>query len=68
MSDEVKELAIGEIGEIDGVKVECVEADMHVCCELCVFSDKTLQECGDYKCTPSIRTDGKWAYFREVKE
>ena len=67
MSDETKELAIGEEGVIDGVRVKGVEMDRSVCCENCVLKDAPISGCDGFRCTPSMRTDGRWVCFQEVK-
>ena len=68
MSDETKELAIGEEGVIDGVKVRCVEGIRGtMVCKKCCFKYRPLSSCNARKCTPFERADSKWVYFEEVK-
>ena len=64
---EIKELAIGEEGIIDGVKVRCVEhEDGTLDCPKCVFKDADL--CGrKNKCQSIIRFDGVEVYFVAVE-
>lgn len=61
---ERKELAIGEEGVIDGVRVRCVEMDMSECCSACYFKSKP---CDHINCTPKRRADEKWVSLQEVK-
>ena len=58
----MKELAIGEIGEIDGVKVKCVEGPE---CHLCAFCGRN---CSSVMCTPGTRLDQNAVYFEAVTE
>ena len=67
MSDETKELAIGEEGVIDGVKVRCVEFLAIGDCRNCHFRHDSIESCNARKCTPFERADSKWVYFEEVK-
>ena len=71
MSDEVKELAIGEVGEIDGVRVKCVEGDQSpdvFVCYSCLFAkdDCEVGRCSKVACHPSERIDGLYVIFKEV--
>ena len=68
MSDETKELAIGEEGVIDGVKVRCVEGIRGtMVCKKCCFKYRPLSFCEAVKCSPNERTDRVFAVFQEVK-
>ena len=71
MPDEVKELAIGAIGEVDGVKVECVKADqtpgVWVCCDCRLHGDDCMSNsCAKVACHPMERIDGLYVTFKEV--
>lgn len=63
---EPKELAIGEIGEIDGVKVRCIaRIDEQNPCGRC-FADGTRSRCSSTPCLPTERDDGLDVVFEEV--
>lgn len=64
---EPKELAIGEIAEIDGVRVRCVE---HVSggefdCKLCAFQRPRICPKSS-QCIGADRSDGREVHFEEV--
>ena len=72
MEEEVKEIAIGEEGVIDGVKVRCVDTGDEIVgyvCTQCVLNGKTcsISNPSRQKCDPSERSDGKYVVFQEVK-
>lgn len=65
----MKELAIGEIGLIWGVKVEVVETAIHDVCENCAFSvNKGYNKCPSNVCGPKKRKDKKSVYFKEYQD
>lgn len=57
----MKEYAIGEIFEHDGVMLEVVEDGG---CRECFFKNKT---CGHMKCSQLLRSDKKWVIAKQVK-
>lgn len=65
-----KELQIGEVGIIDGIKVECCPT--LVCdtrksiCEQCAFHDASIKCI--HRCTGFQRADGKEVYFKKIEE
>lgn len=64
----MKELAIGEIGLIWGVKVQVVEATIHDVCENCAFfAIKGYNKCPCNMCGPKKRKDNKSVYFKEYQ-
>ena len=63
VGDEIKELAIGEEGVIDGVKVRCVE---HSGCGGCAIESGT-PTCARQICSCIYRDDHKSVIFQEVK-
>lgn len=64
----MKELAIGEIGLIWGVKVEAVECTIHDVCENCAFSvNKGYNKCPCNKCDAKKRKDKNSVYFKEYQ-
>lgn len=69
MTNEIKELAIGEEGVIDGVKVRCVEGvgDSRDC-DVCIINDICCSDSSGYHpCTNTSRDDNKNVYYQEVK-
>lgn len=64
----MKELAIGEVGEIDGVKVRCVKHIDCSSCHKCVFEKRYVDFCFALKCTPSARKRREWVYYEAVTE
>jgi hypothetical protein len=65
-----KELAIGEIETILGVKIQCVEdTESDLFCENCYFNpDFMAEQCFISKCSSIGRTDGKNVYFIKVED
>lgn len=66
-----KQLLIGEVGVIDGVKVECVKTDPFACYR-CAFrhfkSDEGNWCCDVHKCLEFDRTDHTDVYFKKIEE
>jgi len=70
VSDETKELAIGEEGVIDGVKVRCSESCPPpgiLICDLCRINSMPFDSCKRTKCADWERSDKKQVIFEEVK-
>lgn len=44
------------------------EGNGHDCCFLCKFKDYTMEQCASIKCTPSVRKDKMWVYFKPIEE
>lgn len=61
----MKELAIGEVGEIDGVRVKCVVGDG---CNTCRFNLEDDTPCKSIACVSWERTDNKNVYYVEIKQ
>lgn len=64
----MKELKIGDVMDLEGKKMECVE-DLSETCTSCLFNDiDSLDACQawEYKCLPSEREDMKKVIFVEV--
>lgn len=61
---EYKEYKVGEIFEIDGVKLQCIE---RAPCVNCYFFDKHSQ-CYKQLCNPLKRRDKKNVIFKQIKE
>ena len=57
---------IGEIFEVNGVKLKCV-VKHNDCCLDCYFCDKGLQ-CMQQNCSSSNRTDSTNVMFIQIKE
>lgn len=65
---ETKELAVGEIGVIDGVKVQCVkDHDSDGCRSVCVFRKESCYYTASL-CSSRRRTDHTDVYFKKVEE
>ena len=60
----MKERKIGEVFEVDGVKVQCVENKHKINCHDCFFY--TL-ECPNTPCIDIKRKDKKNVIFKELK-
>ena len=58
------ERKIGEVFEVDGVNIVCVEDTDESTCNDCFFSKR---DCGDIKCIYSNRKDNKNVLFKELK-
>lgn len=65
---ENKELAVGEIGVIDGVKVQCVK-DRHTngCHNLCAFRKESCFHRASL-CSSRKRTDNTSVYFKKIED
>ena len=66
----MKELAIGETGVINGVKVKCLEGKSQCGrnCASCQFYEKSLLWCWDANCSPAARADKKFVVYQAVTE
>jgi len=68
------QLRVGEIREIKGVKIQCIQAESFSSvntCQKCVFASKEsgVERCmaGDLMCFSFKREDKKNVYFKKVK-
>lgn len=59
------ERIIGEVFEVDGVKVQCVEDKHNKCFYECFFADA---DCLDIPCMDIERKDGKNVFFKELED
>lgn len=64
----MKELAIGEVGEIDGVKVRCVTTLTPEICTGCCFLEKQYARCSKIACQSFKRKNGDDVIFEAVTE
>lgn len=63
-----KELQIGEIGVIDGVKVQCLRVSEYINpCTRCAFEDTPASICMSL-CIQSERSDQTDVYFKKIEE
>ena len=58
------ERKIGEIFEVDGVQVQCVEDKSNRCCLDCFFKHS---QCWDIQCSDYQRMDKRSVIFKELK-
>lgn len=60
----MQEIKVGETFEFEGksyIAKEGIAED----CSRCALNEVA---CWDYFCSPGCRKDGKWVYFKEVKD
>ena len=62
------DLEIGQVGEINGVKVECIEVEYYIrgLCQKCAFHRSDDKEC-NIPCINFERADNKHVYFKKVE-
>lgn len=61
----MKECKIGEIFELDGVKMVCLPGDEGTCM-YCALSDWTRKVCAEMACMGIEREDGNAVYFHPL--
>jgi len=62
MTQQQKEIAIGEVAEIFGVKIKCVEETDDIFCDVCCF-EWSSKQCRSLLCGGNERSDGKYVHF-----
>ena len=60
------ERKLGEVFEVDGVKLQVVEASDTYSCDGCYFLDNEKNGCGFQNCLRCERNDGKSVVFQIV--
>lgn len=60
----MKEMSIGSIGIIDGVKVKCLEGH---CSDGCAFYSRYPELCYSKDCHPDDNPESKYKYFKRVE-
>lgn len=67
MARKLIERKIGERFDYNGLTVEVVETEYHIC-DKCAFFEKIFDFCHNIKCANYERSDHKNIYFKEVKK